>query len=480
MKRPAVSTGPSELRFGSFTWKLTLRLAALVIVTSAVVLAAGGALLSRQWRRNIDALHETEFRELDQIVAEVAPLTPKALEHRIQGEADYDLGLYYIQIQDTAGRILYRSPNLGASALPAPAGRSLHKTIDIPSLGAVRLTDRAGRGWRILIASPLAQSRHILAEYARIGGALLIAVALASIAIGWAFARFTLRPVGAIRETALRIRGDNLAERIPIPAGRDELSALAALLNQMFDRLESAFSQARRFTADASHELKTPLTLIRLNAENLRPRLAADPEAGAQLDDLLDSVVRLQRIVESLLFLAKAEAGTFALRLQSTTTTAVIDELAEDAAALCEDRGVRFVVTAGAAAEAVRCEPVLVRQLLLNLVGNAVRVSPPGAAIALESQVRDGRWTLRVTDDGPGLPPEQLERIFERFVRYERPATEAPAGAAQDSTSGHGLGLAICRSIAELHGGTIRAENRADRTGLRVEASWPAAGPLAF
>ena len=86
MKRPAVSTGPSELRFGSFTWKLTLRLAALVIVTSAVVLAAGGALLSRQWRRNIDALHETEFRELDQIVAEVAPLTPKALEHRIQGE----------------------------------------------------------------------------------------------------------------------------------------------------------------------------------------------------------------------------------------------------------------------------------------------------------------------------------------------------------------------------------------------------------
>ena len=307
-----------------------------------------------------------------------------------------------------------------------------------------------------------------------------VAGALLTFGLGWAFARLALRPVRAIRETALRIGGDNLGARIPVPAGRDELAALTVLLNQMFDRLEAAFNQARRFTADASHELKTPLTLIRLNAENLRPRLASDPEAAAQLDDLLDSVVRLQRIVESLLFLAKAEAGTFALRLQSTTTTAVIDELAEDAAALCEDRGVRFVVTAGAAAEAVRCEPVLVRQLLLNLVGNAVRVSPPGAAITLESQVRDGRWTLRVTDDGPGLPPEQLERIFERFVRYERPATEAPAGAAQDSTSGHGLGLAICRSIAELHGGTIRAENRADRTGLRVEASWPAAGPLAF
>jgi len=472
MKRPAAAP-----RSGSFTWKLTLRLAILVIATSAIVLAAGGVLLSRQWRRSIDALHETEFHELDEIVSEIVPLTSQNLERRIRGEADYDLGLYYIQVCDSSGRILYRSPNLGASTLPAPVGMPRRATLELPALGEIRLTDKRGRDWWIQIASPIVPSRRILAEYIRIGAVLLGAVALASIAIGWAFARFTLRPVGAIRETALRIRGDNLGERIPVPAGRDELSALAALLNQMFDRLESAFAQARRFTADASHELKTPLTLIRLNAENLRHRLAADPEAGAQLGDLLDSVVRLQRIVESLLFLAKAEAGTFALRLQSTTTTAVIDELAEDATALCEDRGVRFVVAAGDAAEAVRCEPVLVRQLLLNLVSNAVRVSPPGAAIALESQVRDGRWTLRVTDDGPGLPPEQLERIFERFVRYERPATEATAGAAQDSTSGHGLGLAICRSIAELHGGTIRAENRTGRTGLCVEASWPVAGP---
>lgn len=469
---------PRATVFGSFTWKLALRLALLVTATSAAVLAAGGVLLSRQWLRNIDALHTAECLELDEIVAEVSPLTPQDLARRIQGEADYDLGLYYIQVRDLAGRNLYRSPNLGAQSLPDPAKLAARVTIGLPELGEVRLAGRTGKQWWIQVASPLGPSRRLLSEYIRIGGAILVAVALASIAIGWAFARFALRPVRAIRETALRIGGDNLGARIPVPAGRDELAALTVLLNQMFDRLESAFAQARRFTADASHELKTPLTLIRLNAENLRSRLAADPEASAQLADLLDSVVRLQRIVESLLFLAKAESGTLALRLQSTTTAAVLDELAEDAAALCEDRGVHLSVTAGDPTP-VRCETVLVRQLLLNLVANAVRFSPLGATVALESSVRDGLWTLAVTDEGPGLPPAQLGRIFERFVRYEAPDT-ARAAAPMDSNAGHGLGLAICRSIAELHGGAIRAENRPDRAGLRVVAAWPAAGPLAF
>ncbi len=466
---------PGSSVFGSFTWKLTLRLALLVIATSAVVLAAGGALLSRQWRRSIDALHDTELRELDEIVAEVSPLNPETLEHRIRGETDYDFGLYYIQILDRAGRPLYRSPNLGAQSLPAPARLAPRTTVELPQLGEVRLTGHFGRDCWIQIGSPLAPSNRILAEYARAGAALLGAVALASIAVGWAFARFTLRPVGAIRETARRIGGDNLGSRIPVPAGRDELSALAILLNEMFDRLESAFNQARRFTADASHELKTPLTLLRLSAENLRPHLAADPEAAAQLADLLDSVIRLQRIVESLLFLAKTDAGTLALRLQTTTTGAVVEELSEDASALCEDRGLRFLCP-GDHTATVRCEPVLVRQLLLNLVSNAVRVSPSGGTVALTSRVNNDTWTHAVTDDGPGLPPEQLERIFERFVRYERP----DSATRSDPHTGHGLGLAICRSIAELHGGTIRAENRTDRAGLRVVASWPAAGPLAF
>ncbi|HOG94319.1 MAG TPA: ATP-binding protein, partial [Opitutaceae bacterium] len=308
---------------------------------------------------------------------------------------------------------------------------------------------------------------------------LLCMVALASVALGWGFARLTLRPVRAIRETAGRIRGDNLGERISVPAGRDELSALTVLLNQMFDRLEAAFNQSRRFTADASHELKTPLSLIRLNAEKLRSRLAEDADGSAALDDLLESVARMQRIVESLLFLAKAETGTLALRLEQVGTTALIGEFSEDAVALAEDRGVRFEVQANEAAT-VRCEPTLVRQLLLNLVNNAVRVSPPGGHVRLESRVRNGLWSLRVTDEGPGLPEAQLERIFERFVRYAAPAPVGSRAPFDGESSGHGLGLAICRGIAELHGGSITAGNRTDRSGFSVEASWPVDGPSTF
>jgi len=468
---------PAVARFRSFRWQLALRLAVLVTGTTAGVLVAGGWLLSRQVERSIDALHEVEQAELGKIIGGVDSLAVDELERRIRQDADSDLGLYYIQVHDTDGRVLFQSGNLGGFQLPDLSGREQHETMRLPGLGTVRVSEYRGGSWHIQIASPLVLARQVLADYASVGMLILGGVALLSIVVGWAFARITLRPVGAIRETALRIRGDNLGERIPVPSGRDELAALAVLLNRMFDRLESSFSQARRFTADASHELRTPLTLIRLNAEKLRPRLAADAEGSAALGDLLDSVVRLQRIVESLLFLARAESGSIASRLQHVRTSAVVAEMVEDAIALCEDRGAHFLVRTSDD-EPARCEPTLVRQLLLNLVSNAVRVSPSGGTVVLESCVREGVWSLRVTDEGPGLPPEQLQRIFERFVRYEVDAGAAATAETEERNRGHGLGLAICKSIAGLHGGSIAAENRADRAGLTVEARWPVDGPL--
>jgi signal transduction histidine kinase len=470
---------PAAPRFRSFTWQLTIRLALLVTITSVIVLVAGGLLLARQAAHSLDALHEAEFVEFRKIVEAHPALNLAEMADSIRREADSDIGLYYIQVQRASGEIVFRSENLGTLVLPDLGPEERHVTMSLPGLGAMRMSEDRDDDWHIQVASPLSPFYHVLEDYTTVSVALLCMVALASVALGWGFARLTLRPVRAIRETAGRIRGDNLGERIPVPAGRDELSALTVLLNQMFDRLEAAFNQSRRFTADASHELKTPLSLIRLNAEKLRPRLAEDADGSAALDDLLESVARMQRIVESLLFLAKAETGTLALRLEQIATTTLIGEFSEDAVALAEDRGVRFEVQANEAAT-VRCEPTLVRQLLLNLVNNAVRVSPPGGHVRLESRVRNGQWSLRVTDEGPGLPEEQLERIFERFVRYAMPAPAGSRSPFDGESSGHGLGLAICRGIAELHGGSIAAGNRTDRSGFSVEASWPVDGPSTF
>jgi len=349
---------------------------------------------------------------------------------------------------------------------PLPSGVS-RWTGDLRGVGAVRIGEFQNGSLSIQVASPLQPVRWLLRDYARVSLYLLIAVALASIGLGWAFARLTLRPVRAIHATASRIRADNLSERIPLPAGRDELAALVGLLNRMFDRLESSFAQVKRFTADASHELKTPLTFLRLNVEKLRLKCAKDPEATAAIEDILEELDRLRRITESLLFLAKAESGALVLTKTEVKADAFVRDFAEDALALAEDREARFTVVRADAGH-VRCEPTLVRQLLINLATNALRVSPPGGNVTLESVMNHDRWRLVVSDQGPGLPPDQLERIFERFQRY------GPTSGTTGTEAGAGLGLAICRSIATLHGGTIHAENRTGASGFCIVVDLPA------
>jgi signal transduction histidine kinase len=172
----------------------------------------------------------------------------------------------------------------------------------------------------------------------------------------------------------------------------------------------------------------------------------------------------MNRIIESLLFIAKADSGALSLKRTMQDVPALLAPFAEDARVLAEDRGAMFSLARNDEG-ALRLEPALMRQLLLNLVSNALNVSSAGGWVVLASQRLDCGWRFSVTDEGPGLPEDQLEKVFGRFVRFEQTG---------GSRGGHGLGLTICRSIAEVHGGTIRAENRGDgRSGLRVIVELP-------
>jgi len=452
----------------SFTGRMVLQFAVLVTLTIGVVLAAGRWFLSREAIKGLDLLNQAEFTEIhDRLGSFHGVPDPIEVDRRIRAHTEVDSALYFFQVRDATGAIIFRSTNLGASEMLSLPNGVLRWTGQLQGKGAVRICDFRDGMLSVQVASPLKPVQRLLKEYERVSLYLLLGVALASVGLGWAFARLTLQPVRDIHATASRIRADNLGERIPMPGGRDELAALVRLLNRMFDRLESSFAQVKRFTADASHELKTPLTFVRLNAEKLRAKYANDPEATAVIEDILEELDHLGQIIESLLFLAKAESGALVLNKTAAQAEAFVRDFAEDAVALAEDRGVKFALVR-ADSGGIFCEQTLVRQLLINLATNAIRVSPPGSAVTLESHISEGRWRLVVSDQGPGLPPDQLEPVFERFQRY------GPTSGKTGNEAGAGLGLAICRSIAALHGGTIHAMTRTGISGLIVVVELPA------
>lgn len=451
------------LHIRSFATRLALTYTLLTTLTVAVVLVAGRGLIAHQVLHGLDLLNAAEFEELADRFA--PPVGRELDEHALltlQDHTTIDASMYLFQVLAADGTILFRSANLGTAELPRTAAAT-NRTAEVRPIGPVRIGAYTHGVVTIQVASALEQTNEFLAQQSWALLALGGLVALLSVGLGYAFSRVVLNPVRAIERTAARIGGENLSERIPVPAGHDELAELALLLNRTFDRLEGAFTQVRRFTAEASHELKTPLALARLHAEKLAQAPLAEPQAQ-QLQQLVTELQRLQKIIDDLLLLSRSDAGEMPLDRQPQNTAVFVAEFAEDAAALAEDRGLVFTLAANDAGSA-GFDAAWLRRVLLNLLSNALKVSPAGGKLRLASTVASGVWRLCLEDEGPGVPPADLERIFDRFVQL--------AGRPSGANEGAGLGLAIVRSIVALHGGRVWAENRADRSGLRVTLEIP-------
>jgi two-component system heavy metal sensor histidine kinase CusS len=285
--------------------------------------------------------------------------------------------------------------------------------------------------------------------------ALLVAMALISVGIGFGLSRLVLQPIRLIRETAMRIGSDNLGERIPVSEVKDELSDLALLLNRMFDRLETSFDQIRRFSADASHELKTPLSLVRLHAE----KLLVDGQLTSSQEDAihvqLEEIGRLNAIIDDMLFLSRTDIQAVKMTLLLQDTGEFMRSFLQDGTVLAEyhQRQLSFFQDGD---HQIAFEAKWLRQVMMNLLVNAIHASPTDGKIELHSTFEGQVWRIRIENDGPRLTAGQRERMFERFVRLN-PADD----------KGSGLGLAICRSIVALHGGQIYATNRT-QGGLHV------------
>ena len=449
----------------SISTRLAVWYAAAATLTLASLFVVGYQLLQNYLIHGLDLLNTSEF---EQIKAHLGPdyktLSSKVIDERIRETTEFASVLFYIEIDGAQLGTVFASRNLQATAIPDVPGK-LRYNAEVPRIGELRVAEFALPPLEITVATPLGQVRQVMDGYVEVCTALLAAMLGVSVIIGFGLSRLALRPVRLIRETANRIRSDNLSERIPVSEVRDEVSELARLLNQMFDRLESSFKQIRRFTAEASHELKTPLSLVRLQAEKLLVGGDLSPADEEAVQMQLEELARVNQIIEEMLFLSRAEARAITLQCQPIDPERFLKTFALDARVLAEHGG-RSFNTVHEGTGSVSFDDKRIRQVLLNLLANALAVSPPNGVVTLHSRRGATEWQVSIEDQGPGLPADQHERIFERFVRIN------PRDA--DGT-GSGLGLAICRSIVVLHHGRIYAEAGRDGRGMRLVFEIPVA-----
>lgn len=305
----------------------------------------------------------------------------------------------------------------------------------------VRLdADPGAEGLFVLASDRTAQNAgvwRIFLTYSAVG---LVALAITSL-VAWFVVGHMLRPVRVLRDTVRRVTESDLSERIEV-TGKDDLADLASSVNSMLQRLERAFGSQRELLDDVGHELRTPLTIVRGHLELLDPTDESDVRGTQAL--ALDELDRMQRLVDDLVTLATADRPDF-VRRAPVDIGRLTDDVLEKARGLGERR---FVVVARADV-VVEVDAQRVTQAWLQLLANAVRFSAPGSVVRLGSEVAGGRLLVWVRDEGPGVPREEEDRIFERFHR----------GQADRVQHGAGLGLPIVAAIAAAHGGRVFLEH---------------------
>jgi heavy metal sensor kinase len=454
---------------------IRVRVAAAFAVTMAAVLAATGYVLYSRLDAHLSrALDRSlQLRAQDLAVLARGPGTPLA---GATGTPFVEEGESFAELVDGRGRVLDSTRSLGGAVLLVDdeLRRALTETIFVDRIGVPGLDEparvlatpvsRAGRRL-VLVVGVTAEDREETLDSFRTVLLLAgpVALALATLA-GYALAGLSLRPVEAMRVRAAEISAETADERLPVPPTGDELERLGRTLNEMLDRLEAAIERERGFVADAGHELRTPLALLRTELE-LALRHASSPEELREaVRASSEEVERLTALAEDLLLIARSDRGRLPLQLEPL-----------DAAALLKGVASRFEWRAQELNRPLRVEApdafrltgdrLRLEQALGNLVDNALRHGD--GKVGLSARAADGMIELHVADEGHGVPPGYLGSAFERFTR----ADEARTGG------GAGLGLSIVRVIAEAHGGTAGL-SAAPRGGADAWIALPASAPV--
>ncbi|QQJ99137.1 heavy metal sensor histidine kinase [Burkholderia ambifaria] len=466
---------------GPAPYSLLRRLTLAFAAVAALVFALTGAYLYRSLSAELTRRDDIEiagklnqFLQLARSSGSTAALRadPAVFHEVLLSHPGVYLGIYdaanrpLVEHTDEAGNTL---ASVIARPRPADAAAASPFTCSPPGIGTsrcvrARATLPSGETIQVALARTATDRQSLLESYrvdiwlAAALGALLVG------ALGYAVASRGLRPVESLGRQTSRIEAHNLNARLDARGGPVELHELATSVNRMLDRLERAFVRLSQFSSDLAHDMRTPLANVISSSQVTLSRARTTEEYEALIDSNIEECERLQRMIENMLFLARTDNARQHLKTVELDAGAELRRLASYFQALADEAGVHLAVQGEAP---VVADATLFRRAVSNLASNALEHAQAGSTIELTVSTRPGYAVVEVTNRGAAIPPEQMERIFERFYRID----SSRHGAARNA----GLGLAIVKSIIELHRGKVEVESRDGRTTFALYFPAPAA-----
>jgi heavy metal sensor kinase len=440
-------------------WYAGVLALSLIVFAVLVYYAAAGIFYARQ----DELLHSTAETVASAYVQELEEEDSMAKANEVV-LAQMVFPNRYVEVADAEGHVVAWSSNLAGHLLTVPPqtrSEASQRGGSFVVLNNLRVAvvplsqDQSKQLGFAIVAEPLSVVDEGLRRLRRAFSAGVPLILLLASLGGYFLSRKSLAPIALMNQQTQRITAENLSAQLDVANPRDEVGQLAMTINALLARLDTAFQEQKRFVADASHELRTPIAVLRGETEVALEQERATVEYKESLELIKDEAERLSRIVENLFILARQPFDAPSLVKEAVKLNEVVADCARAAQVLATQKGLRLNVQAPLPQVSVSGDDEMLKRMLLNLLDNAVKYTPAGGEISVVLGSRNGNALITVSDTGIGIPAADQPRIFDRFYRVDRARSRALGGA--------GLGLSIARWIVEGHGGSLSVESMPDR-----------------
>jgi heavy metal sensor kinase len=446
-----------SIRFILTLWYSLILLAAFILFGATVYVylrRAQETALQEDLLEEVDWISRLVDIDRRRIVAQAELETlSNDVEKRINEHFVFNPRNYIVMLSSSRGTVLYESGNRRDKNLVRdgiPSRETVVLTLQDLHGTSMRVAARRDEPFIIQVAYSQGIVEDVLKHLLSIFAVLTPAVLFIAVSGGWLMAGIMLRPIREISERARSITATSLSGRIMARSTNDELGELVETINGMIARLEKSFRNIRDFSLSIAHELKTPLTILKGESELALSKPLSPAESQELASMYLEETSRLSRIVDDLLTLARVEAGQMSVNKERVQMDRLLNDIHEDALILAVKKRISVTMERNDGVQ-ITGDPVRLRQLLRALVSNAVRYTDPGGQISIRSERGTRDIAISIEDTGIGIPPDSIDRIFDRFYRVDEARSRAHGGS--------GLGLAIAKWIAEAHQGSIHVRS---------------------